>query len=185
MAVNAFKSKYSGEEIEKLLDKIKENDSGTMTTTAHPYTTTEQYYETDNMIITSNHIDTKNGYGAEGFVKNIIFDNTESIYRGNHSDSSFEFHITHEFKNDIKVKIKGVHLRVKESSNWGNVYFKSYYVDPETQEEILFNTITWTLSGANIKVFDINITEELPQISKIITRCLLNGSMQYFVFDFE
>lgn len=184
--MTAFKSKYSGEQIENLLDKLKDingTPTGTVTT-AYPYERTQQKYETDNIIITSNHIDKVGNYsGTGGKVEDIIYDDTSGVSSGN-PYSGYEFYIAYEFKNNIKVKLKNAYIRAITSGNSGDtVYVKLYYIDTETQEEILFSTSSWGLDGKT-KSFTINITDEI-KTSKIVAKCLLKGTVQLLTYDFE
>ena len=184
--VNAFKSKYSGEQMEIMFDSLENMDfvpTGTLTTT-FPYARTTQRFETDNLLITSNHVDKVGSYsGTGGMVESLIHNDTNGIGSGNQS-SGYDFFIAYEFKNNIKIKLNGIHLRVVEGSNWGSIYFKFYYIDLETGEEKFITSKSWTLSSAGTKKIDIDVTEDI-RTSKIITKCLFNGNIQYLAYDFE
>lgn len=184
--ITAFKSKYSGEEIDNLLDRIKDM-GGTPTgivTTSYPYERTNQKYETDNILITSNHMDKVGNYsGTGGRTEDIIFDDTTGISSGTYSN---EWEVIHEFKNNLKAKLKTAHIRIVEGSHAENYSIKIYYVDFATHEEVLMHSYAWrSTGGGTIKNFDIDAPTSDTMVSKMIVRVILRGTIQHITYDFE
>ena len=179
--VNAFKSKYTGEQMEALLDKIKKGSN--ITTTGHPYERTQERYENDYMIITSNHVSSLPSGRAGGMVGDIIYnDNAGGITVTGVNNSRYTFNVTYEFKR--KVLIKGVHFCGNSNFNYCNFFaFWFYYIDSETGASKRFY-VSPTYSYSGPISFNKIFTEEI-KTSKISVDCAFHGLLQYLAFDIE
>lgn len=182
MAVGAFKTKYTGQQMEELFDKLNDmeevgNTPDGILTTSYPYTRTKNKYETDNIIITS--IPNASNTGT---IEDVIFNDTLS---GIECNQAKEYSIIHEFKNNIKIKLKAIHILEYCYYANDNPSVKIYYVDEETQNEILLHTETWKVKTASSNYnIDVNIDDNIIT-SKLIVKVILRGITCHIAYDFE
>lgn len=157
----------------------------TLYTTTYPYEKTLQRYETDNILITSNHMDkVGNWSGTGGYVEDVIFDNISGVSSGTYGPGT-EWQVSHEFKNNLKAKVKTAHVRLVEGSHQDDDSIKIYYVDYYTKEKVLIYSYAWRSVGAGtIKNFDIGLPEGVT-VSQMIVETILRGTIQHITYDYE
>lgn len=111
---------------------------------AYPYTVTNERYETDNIIITSDHYTGKTNYsGTGGNVIDIIFNNRSGICNGyNHT-----INIIHEFKNNIKISPKHFIINTNMQDKRYATTITLYYYDSDTDTWVQYYTNSTTYTG--------------------------------------
>ena len=160
---------------------------GQLYSTLFPYECTAERYETDNIIITSNHMTMGGTYsGTQGRVEDLIFPGGQAKVENGRGT---EFHITYEFKNNIKVLPKMIHFMAGGDDD-RTVQVKLYCIDSSTNEEVQLLTQVAPKTGeinasADYYGFDVTIDTDI-MTSKLIARITAPAVwVSHLSYDFE
>lgn len=153
----------------------------------YPHQRTSERYETDNVIVTSNHLSVGNSNSPSGNVQDILFDDRISGINLGYTNTVT---ITYEFKNNIKVLPLAIHFRGHGSNHSAiRAIINTYCYDKNTEQNILLwtNTLDGTSKlNASNDYYDCN--DQLNNgilTSKIITTVSFRGVIDCLSYDFE
>ena len=170
-SINAFKSKYTGEQLEELFDKLKELappiDTTKAFSTLYPYTCSG-CYENDNIKITAKGSNSNGATSVDVLSMVLTRGSGPSIYKNKTSPA----YLLYEFKNNILVRPTTFHTK----ASGGTFTFDfSYLIDGSYQKVVSADAGTYN-SETGEYIF------ELPDIETTavkITSPKINASSYY------
>lgn len=155
---------------------------GIPSTIEYPYTCNQGLYETDNIKLTSNHMnDTSNSPG--GLVQSLAFKDTLACvkfgYPGNVT-------ITYEFKNGIKVNPNHLYIYASLNQSHYTMSISTYVWDEETQSDVrIYNAKYSPNNGLYGCVYDKALSTPI-MTSKIKTVISCRDTVLYYlIYDFD
>lgn len=181
MAVSAFKTKYTGEQIEELFDKLKDLgpaiDITKTFTTEYPYIGASNIYETDNIKISASGCNA-NGWTGCNLHQMLMCGNAEMmLYQYGHS--SKPAYIQFDFKTSTIVP-EILYLTTNSNTT---AYFDVYYLIDGEYQIVKSLDINTGIGEHNIELPNIQTTSV-----KIIHKknsSYTNAYIKYFYLNFK